>query len=330
MSFMQDAQCSKFNKIGMYDLIERVINMSGFNTTSFEILVKDLINDAFYIEGRSNRGKIATIRQYSEVIVRKILNVSNVDFVTLGNRGILDAIRQQSNNNPLLLDALRNISEMGNKSTHTQNTEVVPDEDVSSTINSLFELYSYLLFNYFKKYKFGSNLEIVSSFSILPPIIRYITLKNLNDEYPDNILVIDKLVLAILKAFDEEKAVNWVEERKETLINTPSVTEMAREEIERKFGKEFANNIVDNAPNMYDLCNDRIKNVGSLLANKGKLYDDFESAIDLYYENGIVNGEAPETLEFNDIMEFLYLGRKARTNELLKEQSPYLVIDNIF
>ena len=50
--------------------------MNEFNNEAYHALVSDLINDAFYLEGTSHRGVIAKIRQYAEVIVRKILNLS--------------------------------------------------------------------------------------------------------------------------------------------------------------------------------------------------------------------------------------------------------------
>ena len=40
------------------------------------------------------------------------------------------------------------------------------------------------------------------------------------------------------------------------------------------------------------------------------LYLDFESAFPYYEKNGILTGNDPETTEFNDIMNFLYMGRK--------------------
>ena len=49
--------------------------MSEFNNEAYQALVSDLINDAFYLEGASYRGIIAKIRQYAEVVVRKILNL---------------------------------------------------------------------------------------------------------------------------------------------------------------------------------------------------------------------------------------------------------------
>lgn len=183
---------------------------------------------------------------------------------------------------------------------------------------------------FFEKYSFGSNLEIVSSFSILPPIIRYKTLKYLNDRYPENMLVLDKLSLAILKAFDRETAINWIEKRKELLENTPSVSEKAKLDMIEKMGNELAIVIISDAPNMYQLCLNRINSVANTIETRGKLYDDFESAITLYYQEGIINGDTSDVIEFNSVMEFLYLGRKAKKNQLLEEKEKYLLIDNLF
>ena len=49
-------------------------------------------------------------------------------------------------------------------------------------------------------------MEVIHHFSLLPPIIRYLTLEYLHNKYPENTMIIDKLSLAILKAFDKEHA----------------------------------------------------------------------------------------------------------------------------
>ena len=67
---------------------------------------------------------------------------------------------------------------------------------------------------------------------------------------------------------------------------------------------------VSHAPNMYELCSERVELVASEINKSGKLYNDFESAMPFYQEAGIVNGVSPEVKEFNSIMEFLYLGRE--------------------
>ncbi|XNT00855.1 hypothetical protein AB6D20_009925 [Vibrio splendidus] len=186
--------------------------MTGFNNQAFTTLVEDLLNDAFYLEARSFRGTISTIRQYAEVIVRKILDLSNEDYLTLGNKQILDKIKEKSNNNPLLLDALKEITNIGNKCTHTQSLERVTAEEVEKTIEHLFNLYAYLFIDYFNKYRFGINEDIQSSFSILPPIIRYIVLSEIYDGDTENVSIIDKLSLATLKAYDETQAITWLED----------------------------------------------------------------------------------------------------------------------
>lgn len=288
------------------------IKVENFNNQTYEALVKDLINDAFYLDQRSRRGKIATIRQYTEVIVRRILDLPCTDYVTLGNKKILSELEKRSNKNPMLMDSLHTICLLGNRSTHTQDISDIKDEDIREVIDGLFKLYAYLLVDFFDQHPFGSNIKIVSSFSILPPIIRYFVLNYLNDKYPTNLLVIDKLSLSILKAFNKETAIHWIEERKDYLKNTSSVSEEAKSDIIEKMGRELADVLLYSAPNMYDLCIGRINNVANVIESKGKLYDDFESAIELYYEKGIIDGEEDDIIEFNSIMEFLYLGRKAR------------------
>ena len=46
--------------------------MVDFNSLEYERMIGDLIHDIFYIES-SKRGKISGIRQFSEILVRKII-----------------------------------------------------------------------------------------------------------------------------------------------------------------------------------------------------------------------------------------------------------------
>nr|WP_288828380.1 hypothetical protein [uncultured Clostridium sp.] len=285
--------------------------MTKFNNEAYEALVNDLINDAFYLEGASRRGTIAKIRQYAEVIVRRILNLPKKAKVTLGDERIISRIEEK--NNPLLLNSIKAINKMGSKCTHTQFTREITEEDVKTVIDSLFNLYAYLLIAYFEKYEFGTNLVVVHQFSILPPIIRHITLEYLYSKYPENLMIIDKLSLALLKALNKEAAIKWIEERKEKLMLTPSVTKSAEKDIVEKAGEDLARIIISTAPNMYDLCTERINLVADVINKNGKLYNDFESAIDYYRESGAINGESSDIIEFNSIMEFLYLGRKSNS-----------------
>lgn len=301
--------------------------MSEFNNEVYTALVDDLINDAFYSQDSSARGKIATIRQYSEVIIRKILNLSNQDFVTLGNRNIIQQLTEISDNNQLLLNSLEVIKNDGNDCTHTQKTGIVTDDDLNRCIDSLFNLYAYLFISYFEKYEFGKNNEILGAFSLLPPIIRFITLEFLHQKYKNNIAIIDKLALAMLKAFDKKSTLIWIEEEKEYLQGLNTVTEYAYQEIKKRDGEYIADLIVENSPkNMYILTKDKINEASERIEKNGKLYDNFENALNFYKEKGHIIGLTAEIKKFNSIMEFVYLGRKYIKCNTIEDIDKYIIL----
>ena len=80
---------------------------------------------------------------------------------------------------------------------------------------------------------------------------------------------------------------------------------------------------------MYILCKRKISEVGELVNSNGVLYSDFESALPYYEKNGILTGTDPETTEFNDIMNFLYMGRKEKIRKLSNESNPYMILNFI-
>ncbi|MBP1048413.1 hypothetical protein I6N96_19205 [Enterococcus sp. BWM-S5] len=303
--------------------------MGEFSNEVFKLMMEDVVNDSFYVEKLSNRGKISEIRKLAEIVVRRILNYSNEEFVTLGNHDIVTKLKEKSNNNELLLESLMVIKNEGNDGTHTQKVEEFSDETLEIVINNLFNLYSYLLIEYFEKYAFGRNAMVMSSFSILPPSIRYIVLNYLYEKDPMNLQVIDKLTLAILKAKGKSEAIEWIEERKLTLIEMSSVSKKAEENIIGKLGFEVATVFLAERPNMYDLCKTRVIEVSKQIEKMGPRYTSFENAVDLYREKGVLIGEEDEIIAFNSIMQFLYLGRQREDNELLDEKysSYYLSTD---
>ena len=61
-------------------------------------------------------------------------------------------------------------------------------------------------------------------------------------------MVIDKLALVLLKALNKDAAINWLEERKEVLEKTPSVSPDAHKALIENFGEECANLLCENAP----------------------------------------------------------------------------------
>lgn len=298
--------------------------MHNFDNKAYNDLIVDLLNDALYVEGRSNRGVISTIRQYAEVIVRRILDLPTNKRMMLGDEAVTSGLKSASQGNDSLRLAIEKIRSMGNKCTHTQELGPITDDDVEQTFDALFDMYAYLFVDFFSRHTFGQSEEIVSAFSILPPIIRYKALKELNHLDPHNISIIDKYSLAILKAFDLTQAQIWVEEQKKSLIKTPAFTEKGIEEIRKNRGTAVALHVMNNAPNMYDCCMDRLKEVAAILEENGPLYNDFESAMDLFKRKGLIHESSIEADEFNSLMEFCYLGRKPKPNDKLDAISKYL------
>ncbi len=302
--------------------------MSNFNNNEYQSLVADIIGDTFY-KDISLSGKISFIRKYAEVIIRKILDINPSQAVTLGASNIQNRLERLPNHEFIEM-AVETIRGKGNQSIHTQHLAGFAPEDFDKVIDALFDMLSFLLINYFEKYDFGSRNDVLYSFSLLPPIIRYKVLMFLYRKHPNNISVIDKLVLATVKAFSIDEAIEWVEKEKDALVQMGTVTEKAYNENVEKGGVELAEIIRSSSPaNMYLLCRMKISQVGGEINSRGVLYSDFESALPHYKSKGILMGDDLETKEFNDIMNFLYLGRKEKMKEISSESNPYMVINFI-
>lgn len=140
-----------------------------------------------------------------------------------------------------------------------------------------------MFIDYFYKYDFGSRPEVLYSFSLLPPVLRYKVLRFLYEHNSCNKNVIDKLTLAILKAFGKNEAIMWIQENKVDLQKA----------------------------DMYEMCLFKINKVDSILNSK-PIYLDFDSARPYYEKNGVLDNSKKEYREFNDIMSFLYMGRMTK------------------
>lgn len=262
--------------------------------------------------------------------MRKILDINPNKKITIGATEIskkLDAL----SNSEFLKEALENIRKDGNKFTHTEYLEEVTSDEFDKIVDKLLDMLSFMLINYFETYEFGSRNDVLWSFSLLPPILRYKVLIFLYSKYPDNIYVVDKLALAIVKAFNREEAIRWIEEEKNNLINLDVMPDKVSNEIAENKGIEFTELIRFNSPykNMYELCIDKIIKIGNEIDSKGHLYIDFESALPYYKQYGIIDGDSEEIKEFNDIMNFLYLGRRAKLDDFIKQNESYVALNTI-
>ena len=303
--------------------------MKKFDNEKYQILAKDLMGDIFYSE-ISNRNKIATIRQYTEVIVRKILDIDSSKKVTIGAKEISKKI-EGLNNSKFLKEALEDIKQDGNQCTHTEYLGEVTADEFDKIVDKLLDMLSFMLINYFETYEFGSRSDVLRSFSLLPPIVLYKVIIFLYNKYPNNIHVIGILALAIVKAFDKEEAIRWIEEEKNNLINLDTMSDKVFAEIAKNTGIEIAEFIRFSSPykNMYELCIDKIMKIGIEIDSKGHLYIDFEGALPCYKQYGIIDEDSEEIKEFNDIMDFLYLGRRKKLDDFTKLKEPYVVLNAI-
>lgn len=295
----------------------------NFNQQDFEILVNEFINETGN-DIISNRTKISKLRQYCEVIVRKILDLPSSKQLMLGQ--VIPKLETHSNANPLLMNSIKFIKNMGNKCTHTQNAQqIITDDDFKDCMENLINIYAYLFVAYFKKYQFGTNNQVLSLFSLLPPIIRYIVLDYLFKQDNENLSVIDKLSLAKLKEFNQDTAIDWLDENKAHLINLSSVSDDGFTALAEKYGMHIALEIKQNAQNMYDLCYNRIQKVSNNLETEGRLYKTFEEALPIFLkekEKEKVH-KTNEIIEFLDIMDFIYLQRKPVDNNQLERSPSY-------
>lgn len=296
-----------------------------FSNYDYEILARDVIGDIFYANN-SYRDKISKERQYAEVILRKILDIDPSGIIMLGDKKILKRISELPHN-LFLLKAIRKINTFGNKTTHTQCISPVVKIDFDEVTDSLFDMYAYIAIKYFDKYKFGSRNDVMTAFSLLPPIIRYKALEYLFSIEPNNSAVADKLILAVMKAENPDAADAWVKQHKETLEVLPCVSEQDYQKMVAAIGEILAREVMSSAPkNMYELSVSKIEQLRRRIENNGTVYKTFEEALPYYKEYGIILDDGTDEIhEFNDMMEFMYLGRKENENQKIEE--PFMVIN---
>lgn len=82
-------------------------------------IINDLLGDLFYAK-TSYRGKIATERQYAEVIIRKILDIEPDKQITLGDKFVRDEINK-ARDSEYLSRIVSIINNYGSDTTHTRN-----------------------------------------------------------------------------------------------------------------------------------------------------------------------------------------------------------------
>lgn len=305
--------------------------MSDFVNSDYSILIGNLLHDTQYI-ATSNMGKMSGLRKHAEVMVRKILNLGKDISLMLGqvriNTNNIDVRNALSNLDvnlkAKLISTVTTINIPGRDGTHTQHTEDFTDEEVKEVENAIFDLYAIIFIDFFQKIDIDiyTSPIILYEFSILPPIIRYKTWSYLYERNKNNIQVVNKLCLSIIKAYDKNTANEWLDKNKEEIKAIPYPTDSEIEKYIRNGGVEIAPNLYkvslkfDEFDNMYDLLFDKINDKDTSVNESGKMYKTFEEAIE-HYNNFKINNpqiiNSDKFASFHSLMEFVYLGRISNT-----------------
>ncbi len=225
-----------------------------------------------------------------------------------------------------LIEILNRIRPLGNKGSHTQRTEEFSKEEVESVEDAILDLYALIFIKYFMDIQVNlySSPEVLRLFSLLPPVIRYKTWKYLFEKDKNNIQVVDKLCLAIIKCYDKEMAFKWLEDNAETIKAIPYPD---REEIDKYDSMHIVEVLpgtyvakitlnFDEYNNMYDLLLSKINDPRTSVNESGKMYKSFEEAVKHYknYKKGnITSNSSEEMSELCSLMDFVYLGRVGKS-----------------
>ena len=189
-------------------------------------------------------------------------------------------------------------------------------------------MYALIFIKYFLDIQVSiySPPQVLRMFSFLPPIIRYKTWNYLFEKDKNNIQVVDKLCLSIIKLFNKEIAYEWLEDNSETIKGIPYPTKHEIEKYDKIHSVEvlpgvyqaFVSLNFDKYSNMYELLYDKISNPGTSVNESGKMYKNFEEAVEHYnnYKSSMIQNSSVEMASFYPLMDFVYLGRKTKS-ELL-------------
>lgn len=301
--------------------------MDTFSNSQYSGLISELLNDTQYIK-ISNRGKLSGLRKHAEVLVRKILNLGNNQKLMLGqiridsdNRAVvksLDNLGKELSDE--LIRIIKNINVLGREGAHTQHVDEFSNEEVEGVEDAILELYALMFIRHFQEIKISiySDPQVLSMFSLLPPVIRYKTWNYLFQRDKNNIQIVDKLCLSIIKHYDKKTAYEWLKDNSEIIkaIPYPNADDVEHynriHAIEIHPGKYVAavSLAFDDYDNMYDLLYAKICDNRTSINESGKMYRNFEEAKEHYIEEVKKYSDISDK-EFLDLMEFAYIGRKS-------------------
>ena len=267
-----------------------------------------VVGDIVY-SNASCDSKIGRIRKLTEYVVRRLTKYNPNSDLELGDPRTISALKNVGVTEQFFWDAYKVIRNNGNDANHSKVVKLPDEADLDRVKKASLTVYAYLFFDYFKKYPFGSNPEVMSSFSFLPPFMRLTVLQHLLHEGMGNIFVIDKLRLALVKTLGVEDAQVVIENDKEFL--TAQQMPYSSEDMTMKILQYGIENIAtvmqEMQESMYDYFIREIPKV-RILGEIKLPYTTFETAKKYYLEKGIIDGDTPEIQEFNSLMAYRYTG----------------------
>lgn len=296
--------------------------ITPFENSDYEILISDLIFDIYYSE-LSISSRLVLLRKMTELITRRFLNLGMGEKMELGDitspeKNSKYKTTERLNNVDKLLrkdfeSIVNKLREIGNKYSHTQNHKISNLEEWIEAENLIWDLFSYLFVQYFLKYNLSlkSDKNVLSMFSQLPTDIRFRTLQKLFEiKGYDNIQLIDKYLLAMVKSKGWEEAYFWlISHRKEIQsMSYPSENEII--EYIDDFDEDELSLPLRKFQNVFGLLSSVLRNP-KVKSVSGGIYDTFEEAVKYFYEENLETylSATREQIEFRELLYFCFIGR---------------------
>ena len=296
--------------------------IAPFDNNDYELILSDLIADIYYSD-ISDGSRIVLLRKLTELLARKFLDLGagepmNLGDITAYEKNDKFKVTEQYNkvDKRLVKDfekTINRLRKIGNKHIHTANVLVANKDELIMAEDSIWELFSYLFVQYFLKYNLNlkSDKNVLSFFSLLPPEIRYRTLKKLVEVKGfDNIQLLDKFLLSIVKTKGIDEARFWLNSNREKIQNMDYPSEAEIIEYEEDFSQEDLPLKLRNYSDSYGLLASVINHADVRSASHG-LYKNFEEATAIYeqYNLEYYLSSSEEREKFKNLIKFCFIGR---------------------
>ena len=285
--------------------------MSKYNDDLYQDAITATIGDIYH-SNASPKSKIASMRVLIEYYIRRLIKHNPNSDLTLGHNKTKNELLNKGINEEFFWKAFDIVHSYGNDSSHSKKFNLPTQEDLNIVSEAVITIQAYLFYNFFKKFKFGDNLDIVRHFSLLPPFFRYKVLHELMHYYDyENMNVICKYGLSYIKAYEKNKALELLESEKEILDShrLPITSESAIQVFNLAGPLAYAEYLQEMNCTIYEYLKQQIERHGDTFETLRK-YKTFEEAKQYYLSEGKVEGNTQDVIEFNNLMKYIYAGRK--------------------